>query len=32
MHEGGWPLIKTEDQEIVAIAPTVTFGLPRGHD
>ncbi len=32
VHEGGWQLIKTEDQQIVTIAPTVTFGLPRGPD
>jgi len=32
VHEGGWQLVKTEDQHIVTIAPTVTFGLPRGPD
>src|SRR6266480_328989 len=32
VHEGGWQLIKTEHQEIVTIAPTITFGLPRGPD
>jgi hypothetical protein len=32
VHEGGWKLIKTEDEEIVTIAPTITFGLPRGPD
>ncbi|HSS61065.1 MAG TPA: DUF222 domain-containing protein, partial [Candidatus Limnocylindrales bacterium] len=32
VHEGGWQLIKTEDEKIIAIAPTVTFGLPRGPD
>jgi len=32
VHEGGWQLIKTEDGQIVTIAPTVTFGLPRGPD
>ena len=32
VHEGGWQLIKTEDQQIATIAPTVTFGLPRGPD
>src|SRR2546428_732119 len=31
VHEGGWQLIKT-DQEIVVIAPTITFGFPRGPD
>lgn len=34
VHEGGWQLIKTEDGEIVPIAPTTTFGPapPRGPD
>jgi hypothetical protein len=32
VHEGDWQLIKTEDGQIVTIAPTVTFGLPRGPD
>jgi len=32
VHEGGWQLIKTEDQQIVVIAPTITFGFPRGPD
>jgi len=32
VHEGGWQLVKTEDQQIATIAPTVTFGLPRGPD
>src|SRR3989441_12085377 len=32
VHEGGWQLIRTESGEIVTIAPTVTFGLPRGPD
>src|SRR5437667_11262170 len=32
VHEGGWQLIKTSDQKIVTIAPTITFGLPRGPD
>src|SRR5438067_805975 len=31
IHEGGWKLIKVEGK-IVSIAPTVTFGLPRGPD
>ncbi|OLC20004.1 MAG: hypothetical protein AUH27_04760 [Chloroflexi bacterium 13_1_40CM_66_19] len=26
VHEGGWQLIKTHDQQIVTIAPTITFG------
>jgi len=32
VHEAGWQLVKTESGEIVTIAPTVTFGLPRGPD
>jgi uncharacterized protein DUF222 len=32
VHEGGWQLIKNEAGEIITIAPTVTFGLPRGPD
>lgn len=32
VHEGGWQLIKTHDGRIINIAPTVTFGLPRGPD
>src|SRR5713101_2240567 len=32
VHEGGWRLIKTDDGPIIVIAPTITFGLPRGPD
>jgi hypothetical protein len=32
VHEGGWQLVRAEGGRIVAIAPTVTFGLPRGPD
>ena len=32
VHEGGWQLIKTQEGETVSIAPTITFGLPRGPD
>jgi len=32
VHEGGWQLIKTDSGEVMTIAPTVTFGLPRGPD
>ena len=32
VHESGWQLIKCDDGQIVTIAPTVTFGLPRGPD
>src|SRR5437879_4835187 len=30
VHEGGWQLVKTDDRDIVPIAPTTTFG--RGPD
>lgn len=32
VHEGGWQLVKTEDGRLITIAPTVTFGYPRGPD
>lgn len=32
VHEGGWQLVKTEDGQIVTIAPTVRFGVARGPD
>ena len=32
VHEGGWQLIKTEEGRIVPVAPTITFGGPRGPD
>ena len=32
VHEGGWQLIKTDERDIVAIPPVVTFGMPRGPD
>jgi len=32
VHEGGWQLVKTEDQQVAAIAPTTTFGATRGPD
>jgi hypothetical protein len=32
VHEGGWQLIKTDKGRIVPVAPTVTFGKPRGPD
>ena len=31
-HEGEWQLVKTDDDRLMAIAPTVTFGMPRGPD
>jgi hypothetical protein len=32
VHEGGWQLIKTDDGRVVPVAPTITFGQPRGPD
>ncbi|HXN92629.1 MAG TPA: DUF222 domain-containing protein [Candidatus Sulfotelmatobacter sp.] len=32
VHEGGWQLVKTEEGRILPVAPTPTFGLPRGPD
>ena len=32
VHEGGWQLIKADEGQIAAVAPTITFGLPRGPD
>jgi len=32
VHEGGWQLIKTENQKVVPVGPMVTFGMPRGPD
>jgi uncharacterized protein DUF222/HNH endonuclease len=32
VHEGGWQIVKCEAGQILVIAPTVTFGLPRGPD
>jgi hypothetical protein len=29
VHEGGWQLVKTEEGQILPVAPTPTFGLPR---
>ena len=31
VHESGWRLVKSEGT-LIAIAPTITFGLPRGPD
>ena len=30
VHEGRWQLVKTQEGQILAVAPTPTFGLPRG--
>jgi uncharacterized protein DUF222 len=32
VHEGRWQLVRTEDGRLLPIAPTVTFGYPRGPD
>ncbi|HYS98539.1 MAG TPA: DUF222 domain-containing protein [Candidatus Dormibacteraeota bacterium] len=32
VHEGGWQLIQTDDRKIITVAPTISFGLPRGPD
>ena len=32
VHEGGWQIVRCDDGHIIAVAPTVTFGLPRGPD
>ncbi len=32
VHEGNWQLVKADDGEIMAIAPTITFAPPRGPD
>lgn len=32
VHEGGWQLIRSDDGRVVPVAPTITFGRPRGPD
>ncbi len=32
VHEGSWQLIRSDDGRMLAIPPTVTFGMPRGPD
>ena len=32
VHEGGWQMVKAEDGRLMPIAPTITFGYPRGPD
>lgn len=32
VHEGGWRLIKTDEGQIMAVPPTITFGTARGPD
>ena len=31
-HEGGWQIVKTDEGEILPVAPMHVFGLPRGPD
>ncbi|HXL18673.1 MAG TPA: DUF222 domain-containing protein, partial [Streptosporangiaceae bacterium] len=28
VHEGGWQVIQTNEQKLITVAPTITFGLP----
>lgn len=32
IHEGGWQMIRTDEGEIVTIAPTIRFGVVHGPD
>jgi hypothetical protein len=32
VYEGGWQIIKSEDEGLLPVAPVVTFGTPRGPD
>jgi hypothetical protein len=32
VHEGNWQIAKTQDGQIMTIAPMIRFGLPRGPD
>jgi hypothetical protein len=32
VHENNWQIVKQDDGRIVTVAPTVTFGRPRGPD
>ena len=32
VHEGGWRVVKTDDGELMPVAPMHVFGLPRGPD
>ena len=32
VHEGGWQLLKTDEGELVTVAPPTVFGRPRGPD
>jgi len=32
VHEGGWQLVRREDGQVIAIAPTISFGMARGPD
>ena len=32
VHELGWQIIRCDDGQVITVAPTTTFGLPRGPD
>ena len=32
VHEGGWQIVKTEDGDLLPVAPMLRFGMPRGPD
>jgi hypothetical protein len=32
VHENNWQIVKQDDGRIMTVAPTVTFGRPRGPD
>ena len=32
VHEGEWQLVKTDDGQLMPVAPTITFGRPRAPD
>jgi hypothetical protein len=32
VHEESWQLVKTDDGQIITIAPTITFARSRGPD
>ena len=32
VHEGGWQVVKTEEGDLMPVAPMHVFGLPRGPD
>jgi hypothetical protein len=32
VHEGGWQIIKTDDGDLLPVAPMLTFGQARAPD